>query len=93
MRPRENCATNSKIAGEQQNAENSPICPAPGACRSALPLLMKTKLILMILCGAMVLGLLPACETERRTVTTTTTTEETTVPTTAMTQTHTVRAY
>jgi hypothetical protein len=53
---------------------------------------MKTKSILLILCGAMVLTFLPACETERRTVTTTTT-EETTVPTTAMTQTRTMRTY
>jgi len=54
---------------------------------------MKTKTILLTLCGAAILAFLPACETERRTVTTTTT-EETTVPAPApVTETRTIRTY
>lgn len=49
------------------------------------------KTILTILCAAVVLSLLPACETEHRvTTTTSTTTQETTVP---VTETRTVRTY
>jgi len=50
------------------------------------------KSILLILCGAVILTVLPACENERRT-TTTTTTEETTVAAPVTTETHTVRTY
>ncbi|MEP6671145.1 MAG: hypothetical protein ABJF10_18435 [Chthoniobacter sp.] len=50
------------------------------------------KSILLILCGAVLLTVLPACENERRT-TTTTTTEETTVAAPATTETRTVRTY
>ncbi|MEI9894410.1 MAG: hypothetical protein WDN28_11145 [Chthoniobacter sp.] len=50
------------------------------------------KPILLILCGAVLLSVLPACENEKRT-TTTTTTEETTVAAPATTETHTVRTY